>query len=122
MSPRRSVLGFTLVEVVVALVVLAAVSSGCFAALRSQILQATYVRDTVFANWLARNEQLSVRLAGQRLLADAEGTMAWGGQNWTWRRTISSTQGFNVYELEMDVRSVASGAGATLKDFVIGPQ
>ena len=86
--PPRAFLGFTLVEVMVALAVVAVALPALLVTLSQQLDGLRYLEDRTQAQWVAAN-----RLAELRLVAGAKGSLQTGrvsgneelaGRNWYW--------------------------------------
>ena len=83
--------GFTLVEVMVALLVVAVAVSSLLFQMMSVIDNTTYLRDKTVAHWVALNQQELLYLENQNtnLLIDRErsGREEMAGREWYWRVT-----------------------------------
>ena len=97
--------GFTLVEILVALAVLAIALSG-FTRLLAQTIDATLsLRDHSVALWVAQNQ-----MAKNFLLADwpntgsTDGEEEMGGQKWFWQQEISKTNNPHLRNIDITVR------------------
>ena len=102
--------GFTLIEILIALLVIAiALSVG----LRSAILHtnnAAYLRDHTFAHWVALNKVAELRLQRQWIaLGDDTGRQIQGGIQWHWKTQIIKT-------IDPDLRKVEVHVMHTLSD------
>ena len=102
--------GFTLVEVMVALVVVAIVLPALLLTLSQQLDGLRYLDDRAHAQWVAAN-----RLAELRLVLDAKGTLQRGttsgtesmaGRDWYWwsEGTETPVPGFYRYEIAVSDR------------------
>lgn len=102
--------GFTLVEVMVALVVVAIVLPALLLTLSQQLDGLRYLDDRAHAQWVAAN-----RLAELRLVLDAKGTLQRGmtsgaetmaGRDWYWwsEGTETPLPGFYRYEIAVSDR------------------
>ncbi len=102
MTPRQH--GFTLMEVLVALAVLALGMTAVIGAAGSSTRLGSELRDRTFADWVAMNELTSLRLAGA---APANGTLNgdadMGDEKWHWKATISGTEDPNLLRIDVDV-------------------
>ena len=98
---------FTLIEVMVALVILAlamtAVSRGM-----GQFAQAAYFMETkTLASWIAANKITEYSLATSwPQLGDQEGEVEFASQNWRWRAVVEETQVENLRRVEVTVSLV----------------
>ena len=63
---RRALCGFTLIEVLVALAIVAIGMAAVLGALNSSADTVSYLRDKTFAQWVALNRIAGLRLSGQR--------------------------------------------------------
>jgi general secretion pathway protein I len=78
--------GFTLIEVLVALVIVALGMGALLAALTSSADGAAYVRDKTFAEWVGLNRLAEVRLRNQQVSAKTEGDVEMAGRRWHWEQ------------------------------------
>ena len=96
--------GFTLIEVMVALVILAlamtAVSRGL-----GQFAQAAYFMETkTLASWVASNKIVEFSLApAWPKVGDQEGEVEFANQNWRWEAVVEATQVENLRRIEVTV-------------------
>lgn len=84
--------GFTLVEVLVALAIVAFGLTALFAATSQTVQASTYLREKTLAQWIALNRITEARLEGQPP-ADKEmsGELEYAGQTWRWElKTINT--------------------------------
>ncbi len=110
-SPRRT-RGFTLLEVLIALVVLAL---ALLALTRTAALQTdafAQLRERTLAGWLAQNILAETRLANPLPPAGrSNGQRRFGGRDWRWQLDVQSTQAPSIRRL--DVRIATAAAPAT---------
>jgi|HubBroStandDraft_5_1064220.scaffolds.fasta_scaffold974585_2 general secretion pathway protein I len=96
--------GFTLMEVLVALAVLALGMIAVIGAAGSSTRLGSELRDRTFADWVAMNELTSIRLAKS---APANGSLNgdadMGGEKWHWKATISGTEDPNLLRIDVAV-------------------
>ena len=79
--------GFTLIEVLVALTIVALAAAALTHALRSGIDTTAHLRDRLFAQWVAENRLTETRLAPQLApLGSTSGEVEFGTQRWRWRQ------------------------------------
>jgi general secretion pathway protein I len=112
--------GFTLLEVLVALLVLAL---SLTALVRLSALEARALadlRERTLAHWVAANVLEETRLAeawpatGRR-----SGSARMGGRDWHWELAVQNTEEPAIRRLDISVRlAEGEGAGATLAGFV----
>ncbi len=86
--------GFTLIEVLVALVIVALGMSALLESLGSAADTATWLRDKSFAQWIAFNQLATLRLSGTLPSAGTTaGELDYAGRHWRWRQVVT-TMGF----------------------------
>jgi general secretion pathway protein I len=117
MRPDRArVLGFTLLEVLIALLLL---SLALTALIRLSGLEAratTHLRDTTFAQWVAANAIAEARLRANLVAGTRrEGETTLGQRVWRWQLDTQSTEEPSVLRLEARVFAVDRGT-ASLDD------
>lgn len=100
---RRHTRGFTLIEVMVALAV---VAIGLAAAIRigaTNAANATYLRDKTFAQWVAENKATELLLSTTwPPTGNADGKETMAGSDWYWNTRINTTADAQVRRLEVD--------------------
>lgn len=100
--------GFTLVEVLVALAVLAIALAAILHTIGQAIDATTTLRDRSIALWVAQN-----RLAEHRMRRDwpapdtTNGEAEIGGVKWFWREQVVTTPEPNIRRIEITVRHTA---------------
>jgi general secretion pathway protein I len=95
--------GFTLIEVLVALAIVAIGMAALLSALSSSADSASYLRDKTFAEWVALNRIEEVRLANalpQEGKTDGEVELA--NRKWKWQQEVMKTEVTGI--LRVDVR------------------
>jgi general secretion pathway protein I len=96
--------GFTLMEVLVALAVVAISLTALVGAVGRVTHNDGSLRDRTFADWVAMNELTSIRLAktipGSGSL---DGDADMGGQKWHWKATFSTTEDPNLERVDVAV-------------------
>lgn len=102
--------GFTLVEVMVALVIVA-LSLGAVSASVSQMADAAIsMRERTYASWIAQNKITEMRLANVLPeVAETSGDIVYAGQEWLWSANVSETGVENLYRVDVTVALAASG-------------
>lgn len=97
--------GFTLLEVLVALAVLAIALASLVKGIGANAANEAYLRDRTLAQWVAMNVVAEQQLAekwpdkGKR-----QGSETMGGHEWFWRSEVSDTFDEDVRRLEVKVR------------------
>ena len=104
--------GFTLIEVLVALAIVAIGMAAVLEALTSSANTAMYLQDKTFAEWVALNRIETVRLSGT---VPAAGTsndnIEFAGRNWEWQEKVTSLPRVpGMVQIDVDVRPADSKA------------
>lgn len=104
--------GFTLIEVLVALAIVAIGMAAVLEALTSSANTAAFLKDKTFAQWVALNRLETVRLSGNfPATGSSSDHLDYAGQSWQWQQKVTTTQIPDVREIEVDVRPADSTAG-----------
>ena len=96
--------GFTLLEVLVALVFVAVVLTGLVKGVGENVNNANELRDKTFAQWVAVNKINEWRL--QNLfpaISRTTGEQMMGGQEWYWASQVIKTEDKNIRRVELSV-------------------
>lgn len=97
--------GFTLLEVLVALAVLALSMGAVIKATSDYTVSHAYLRDKTMATWVARNILVQYRISGEwPRVGERKGTFEMGGQEWAWLGKISKTDEKDLRRLDVEVR------------------
>lgn len=122
MRLRTTSRGFTLIEVMVALAV---VAIGLAAAIRigaSNAANAAYLRDKTLAQWVAENKTTELLLqADWPPTGSANGSSTMAGSKWYWQTQISATADARVRRLEVRAGRDKEHPEATLMAFLPQP-
>ncbi len=95
--------GFTLIEVLVALAIVAIGMAAVLGTLTSSASTVVYMRDKTLANWVALNHIAEQRLQLQMpQLGKTDGDVDYAGQKWHWQQEVVETAVKGM--LRMDVR------------------
>lgn len=104
---RNSASGFTLVEVMVALAVVAIALPALMFSLHQQIDGTLYLRDKSIAHMVAANKLAEVRImakANEQLLKGKDGgTTELADREWDWQINSTETELPNFYRIEIKV-------------------
>jgi general secretion pathway protein I len=104
--------GFTLIEVLVALAIVAIGMAAVLEALTSSANTAVYLQDKTFAEWAALNRIETVRLSGAiPTTGTSDDTLDYAGRSWEWRQKVSNTRIPGMVQIQIDVRPADSKAG-----------
>jgi len=96
--------GFTLLEVLVALTVLAIALASIIKIAANQSLNAEHLRDKTLAHWVAMNQIAELQLTGEwPAPGKKEGTEEMGIHEWYWQRIVSDTPDTRVRRIQLDV-------------------
>ncbi len=125
--------GFTLLEVLVALVVLALSLGAVIQATGNYTANQSYLRDRTFAEWVAHNQLVTALLSGDwpdtgRLKGEAEFPKAGaetGGREWRWEMQVTQTPEQDLRRLDIEVFPLDADADesplASLSGFIGKP-
>ena len=108
MSLRRS-WGFTLLEVMVALAVLALAMGALIKTSSDYTGNQIYLRDRTLTTWVARNVLVQHQLENQwPRVGERKGTLTMGWQEWEWLANISQTDEEKLRRIDVEVRELDS--------------
>jgi general secretion pathway protein I len=108
-APARATRGFTLIEVLVALVIVAVGMSALMGALSSSAKSVSYMQDKTFAEWVALNQITFVRMnlkqPGQLPpTGNTNGDVDFGNRKWHWRQEVVASQVPGIVRIDVKVR------------------
>ena len=111
MTGCRSLRGFTLIEVLVALVIVAMGVAAVMSALLSAATGTERLRERAFAEWVAANRIIETRLAREfPTIGRSEGTASMGNREWAWRQEVRRTAVEGVVQIIVEVRAKDAAA------------
>lgn len=113
--------GFTLIEILVALAVLAIALAAMVSGVASHAANATYMRDRTLAHWVAMNKIAEVQIGRDwPATGESEGEALMADRDWHWTLTVSDTFDASVRRIEVAVRvsEEAPAPSATLTAFI----
>jgi len=97
--------GFTLIEVLVALAIVAIGMAALLSALGSSADSASYLRDKTFAEWVALNRIEEVRLAsGIPQEGKSDGEVELANRKWKWQQEVLKTEVTGVMRVDVRVK------------------
>ena len=106
---RRAARGFTLIEVLVALAIVAIGMAAVLGTLTSSASTILYMKDKTLANWLALNLIAEQRLKPQiAQLGNTDGDVDYAGQKWHWRQETVATAVQGMVRMDMMVKPADS--------------
>ena len=96
--------GFTLIEVMVALTIIAISLSALLSTSGTQANSATYLKQKTLAHWVAMNELTQLRILGELPDAgDKKGSTKMANHEWHWIRTTKKTEQDNTRQISYKV-------------------
>jgi len=102
-SLRRS-WGFTLLEVMVALVIISLALAGVAGSMGQMIDTANTMRDRTYASWIAQNKIAELRLANVVPEAgSSSGETNYANVDWSWRAVVEETGVENLFRVDVTV-------------------
>lgn len=100
----RSVRGFTLIEVLVALAILAVALGASVRAAGDQARSQGILRDSTYARWVGANVVAETRINEPwPQLGVRDGQMQMAARDWRWRLTVSETPEADMRRLDVQV-------------------
>lgn len=109
MTARRPGTGFTLIEVMVALVIVSLALAGIAASMGQMIDTANTMRDRTFASWIAQNQIAEMRLAGViPEVGESSDEVEFANTTWVWTADVSETGVENLLKVEVSVSYAGS--------------
>lgn len=104
--PNLKSSGFTLIEVLVALAIIAIALGAILSTSGSQARQATYLKQKTIAHWVAMNEITQLQIEKQwPSTGETKGSTEMANHEWFWVRTIIKTEDEKARQVEFQVFS-----------------
>ena len=101
---RQRAAGFTLVEILVALAILAIAVAAVVTAVSANVSNAGYLRDRTLAHWVAMNKVTELQVGGTwPAPGTQQGESLMADQEWSWQVTVSTTDDADVRRLDVNV-------------------
>lgn len=101
---RQRLQGFTLLEVLIALAVLALAMGAAIKATSDYTSNQSYLRDRTMAMWVARNVLVEFQIRDEWLsVGERKDTREMGSQEWRWLTRISQTEEPELRRLDVEV-------------------
>jgi general secretion pathway protein I len=96
--------GFTLLEILIALVILAIAFASIITVAANQSVNVGYLRDKTLAHWVAMNQITEIQISNKWLaIGKQQGDEEMGLHKWHWQRSISKTPDDRVRKVEIAV-------------------
>ncbi len=96
--------GFTLIEVLVALVVATLALGAVLAAVSQMADTGLTLRERTYASWIGQNKITELRLANViPNVSESNGEIEYAGQEWAWIANISETGIENLFRVDVDI-------------------
>jgi len=106
---RTRYTGFTLIEVMVALVIVSLALAGVAASMGQMIDTANTMRDRTFASWIAQNKIAEMRLAGViPEVGESSGEVDYANTTWAWTANVAETGVENLMKVDVTVTYAGS--------------
>jgi general secretion pathway protein I len=108
---RRQVRGFTLVEVMVALAIIALSLTAVAAKMARMIDTSNSMQERTYASWIAQNKITEMRLANViPKVTTTSGDIEYASRAWRWRADVSETGIDNLFRVDVEVTNADSNA------------
>ncbi len=113
--PRIRGGGFTLIEVLAALVIVALGMLGVIQAVAQTARNGTYLREKTLAHWIAMNVITERRLMDSPPdVAESSDEVEFAGQRWRWTMNVTQTQVDSLRRMDVSVRPANAPEGRSL--------
>jgi general secretion pathway protein I len=106
---RKTAGGFTILEVMVALLIVSLGLMSVVASMNQMIDASNTMRERTYANWIAQNKIAEMRLAN--VLPDvgsSSGELEFANIDWAWRAVISETGVENLFRVDVTISIAGS--------------
>jgi general secretion pathway protein I len=103
--PARAARGFTLIEVLAALVIVALGMLGVIEAVTQSARNGTYLREKTLAHWIAMNVITEARLQAEPpAVAERSDEVEFAGERWRWTMVVTQTEVQSLRRMDVAVR------------------
>lgn len=104
MTRCRGDRGFTLLEVMVALVIISLSLAGVAGSMGQMIDTANTMRDRTYASWIAQNKITEMRVSGiVPEVGESSGEIDYANTTWAWSADVSETGIENMFKVDVSV-------------------
>ena len=115
LSVGRDDAGFTLIEVLAALVIVSLGMLGVITAVGQTASNSTYLRDKTIAHWVAMNRLTETRLKPAAPKIDkSSDEVEMAGRKWRWTMTVTQTPVESVRRIDVSVRPLEAAENSSL--------
>lgn len=112
--------GFSLIEVVIALAVIAIAMGALIDSSSSATRHTLHLRDKTLAHWVGMNELSKLQISKDWLgIGKQSGTVEMADRNWAWERTVSATDVPDLRRVDIRVRFKEDPKGTSI-DLISG--
>jgi general secretion pathway protein I len=102
---RKGTRGFTLIEVLAALVIVALGMLGAIQAVTQSARNGTYLREKTLAHWIAMNVITEQRLQPSAPdVSETSDEVEFAGERWIWKMTVTQTSVESMRRMDVSVR------------------
>ncbi len=112
---RQRSAGFTLIEVLVAIAIVAIGMAAVLESLTASANTVLYLKDKTIAEWVGLNQIATTRLQLQPgqvpMQGNTTGDMDYAGRSWHWRQEVTATQVVGIVRIDVKVRPADVKAG-----------
>lgn len=120
--PQLRQKGFTLIEVMVALVIVSLALTAVTASMNQMIDAAETMRNRTYASWIAQNRIAELRLAfATPDVGASSGEVQYANTDWSWRATVSETGVDDLYRIDVAVSFAGSDDSIRTVTGFVGP-
>lgn len=117
MRAERRQSGFTLIEVVVAIAVVALGMMAVFRVVHDTVNNSIYLRDRTMATWIADNRLVEMRLAVELPSVDeTNGEVEYANERWQWNAEVSQTPVADLRRIDIRVRREGDSEDSALAE------
>lgn len=107
--------GFTLIEVMAALVIVSLGMLGVIQAVNQTVNNTSYLREKTLAHWVAMNRLTEVRLAAAAPAKDTtSGTAQMAGRDWRWTMAVNQAGDSNLLRIDVSVAAADADEDSSL--------
>lgn len=104
MIRRQESSGFTLLEVMIALVIVGLTLLAIAGKMGRMLDAANTMRDYTYASWIAHNKITEMRLANVVPdVSSSSGEVTYAGVDWAWRAVVSETGVESLYRVDVSI-------------------